>query len=73
MTSYEIHLEGRFDGRWSAWCDGLSVVDDGDGTTVLRGPVADEAALHGLLRKVRDLGVPLISVTRIPDPSRRTP
>jgi len=59
---YEIRLEGRLDSRWAAWFDGLALTHDSDGTTVLRGPVADQAALHGLLQKVRDMGLPLVSV-----------
>jgi hypothetical protein len=61
---YEIRLEGRLEPRWSAWFDGLELTAGADGTTVLRGPVADQAALHGLLQRLRDLGIPLISVTR---------
>jgi len=60
---YEIRLHGHLDARWAAWFDGLSLTREGDGTTVIRGPVADQAALHGLLSKVRDLGLPLVSVT----------
>lgn len=63
--AYEIRLEGHLDARWAAWFDGLSLTTENDGTTVLSGPVADQAALHGLLVKVRDLGLPLISVTPI--------
>jgi hypothetical protein len=59
---YEIRLKGRLDGRWAAWFDGLSLTQQDDGTTVIHGPVADQAALHGLLQKVRDVGVPLVSV-----------
>jgi hypothetical protein len=59
---YEICLEGRLDDRWAAWFDGLSLTHESDGTTVLRGSVVDQAALHGLLQKVRDLGLPLVSV-----------
>jgi hypothetical protein len=59
---YEIRVQGRLDGRWSAWFDGMELVDD-DGSTLIRGPVADQAALHGLIQKVRDLGLPLLSVT----------
>ena len=62
---YEIRLKGRLDGRWATWFDGLSLSHESDGTTVLSGPVIDQAALHGLLSKVRDLGLPLISVTQI--------
>lgn len=65
---YEMRLGGRLDERWEGWFDGMTVADAGDGTTVIRGPVPDQAALHGLLQRVRDLGLPLISVTSI-DPS----
>jgi hypothetical protein len=62
---YEIRLQGQLDSRWASWFDGLSLTRDGDGTTVLTGPVTDQSALHGLLHKVRDLGVPLLSVTPV--------
>jgi hypothetical protein len=62
---YEVRLQGHLDTRWAAWFDGLSLEPESDGTTVIRGPIADQAALHGLLRKVNDLGLPLISVTRL--------
>jgi hypothetical protein len=61
---YEIRLQGHLDARWAAWFDGLTVTRGSDGTTIIHGPVADQAALHGLLQKVRDLGLPLISVTQ---------
>ena len=61
---YEIRLAGHLDTRWADWFDGLTVTHLPDGTTVLAGPVADQTALHGLLQKVRDLGVPLLSVTQ---------
>ena len=61
---YEIRLTGHLDARWAAWFDGLTVRHEGDGTTLISGPVADQAALHGLLQRVRDLGLPLVSVTR---------
>jgi hypothetical protein len=60
---YEIRLIGHLDTRWAAWFDGLSLTHQGDGTTVIQGPVVDQAALHGLLQKVRDTGLPLVSVT----------
>jgi hypothetical protein len=63
--SYEIRLKGRLDARWAARFDGLGLTHEGDGTTVIHGPVADQAALHGLLSKVRDLGLPLVSVSRV--------
>ena len=69
---YEIRLKGRLDARWAAWFDGLTVTPDSDGTTVIGGPVADQAALHGLLQKTRDLGLPLISVNHV-DPDHPRP
>ena len=66
---YEIRLKGHLDSRWSAWFDGLTLTEDSDGTTVIHGSVVDQAALHGLLQKVRDIGLPLVSVTRV-DPNR---
>lgn len=62
---YEIRLTGHLDAHWTAWFDGLTVSREADGTTVLSGPIADQAALHGLLQRVRDLGVPLDSVVRL--------
>ena len=62
---YEIRLQGHLHIRWTNWFDGLTLTTHSDGTTILRGVVADQAALHGLLTKVRDIGLPLISVTRI--------
>jgi len=71
---YEIRVEGHLDTRWAAWFDGLDLTHETDGTTVLHGPVVDQAALHGLLQKVRDLGVPLVSVIHVaPDSHRSTP
>lgn len=64
---YEIRLTGHLDPHWSTWFDGLTVSHEPDGTTVISGPVADQAALHGLLQRVRDLGLPLVSVTRVED------
>jgi hypothetical protein len=61
---YVIRLAGHLDRRWAAWFDGLTVCPDIDGTTLISGPVADQAALHGLLGRVRDLGLPLVSVSR---------
>ena len=59
---YEIRLKGHIGPQWTEWFDGMAVARDDAGVTILTGPVADQAALHGLLRKVRDLGIPLISV-----------
>jgi hypothetical protein len=61
---YEIRLTGHLDARWGAWFDGLTVSHEADGTTVISGLIVDQAALHGLLQRVRDLGMPLVSVTR---------
>jgi hypothetical protein len=62
---YEIRLEGHLHAHWSTWFDGLTVKREADGTTVVSGLIPDQAALHGLLQRVRDLGVPLISVSRV--------
>ena len=62
--TYTIQVEGDLGEDWSAWFDGFTVIATGVGQTLLAGPVPDQAALHGLLEKVRDLGVPLVSVTR---------
>ena len=67
MPKYEIRVQGRLDQRWSNWFDGLTLSYEGDDITLLRGPLVDEAALHGVLIKVRDLAVPLLSVSRIQD------
>ena len=60
---YEIRLKGQLDARWMMWFDGLTITLEEDGSTLLTGPVVDQAALHGLLKRVRDLGIPLISVS----------
>jgi hypothetical protein len=62
---YEIRLNGHLASRWAAWFDGLSLTNESDGTTLIHGLVVDQAALHGLLQRVRDIGLPLISVTRV--------
>jgi hypothetical protein len=62
---YEIRLKGHLHSRWAAWFDGLSLTNENDGTTLIRGPVTDQAALYGLLQKTRDLGLPLISVNHL--------
>jgi hypothetical protein len=59
---YELRVDGHIDDRWIAWFDDLTLTRESDGTTTLRGSVLDQAALHGLLAKVRDLGVTLLSV-----------
>jgi hypothetical protein len=62
---YEIRVKGHLDARWAAWFDGLGLTHESGGTTVLRGEVPDQAALHGMLAKLRDLGLPLVSVTQM--------
>jgi hypothetical protein len=68
-----IRVQGHLDARWSAWFDGLTVTTEADGTTALRGPVVDQAALFGLLLKLRDIGLPLLSVHTGPDDSLGRP
>lgn len=62
---YQIRIEGHLSPQWTDWFDGLTVTLESDGVTLLTGPVADQAALYGLLKKVRDLGMPLISANRV--------
>jgi hypothetical protein len=68
---YEIYLQGHLDIRWAAWFDGMTLTHESGGTTRIHGPVVDQAALFGLLQRVRDAGLSLISVTRI-EPNGRT-
>lgn len=67
---YEIRVNGALDTGWSAWFDGLEVTSDDRGETVIAGPVTDQAALHGLLTKVRDLGLELLEVRRTTEEDR---
>ena len=62
---YEIRLKGYLDDKWTEWFEGLTISLEENGDTLLIGPVADQAALHGLLKKTRDLGLPLISINQI--------
>ena len=62
---YQIRLQGHLGPRWTDWFGGMTLTLEDNGETLLTGPVADQAALHGLLRKVRDLGMPLLSVIRL--------
>lgn len=64
-TVYQIRVKGHLGSQWTDWFGGLTVTLEDDGETLLTGPVVDQAALHGLLKKVRDLGMPLVSVVRI--------
>jgi hypothetical protein len=71
---YEIRVKGHLAARWSAWFDGLELAEADDGTTVIRGPVVDQSALHGLLQKLRDVGLPLVSLTAVaPDGAEAPP
>lgn len=62
---YEIRLKGHLDNRWADWFGGLTITLEDNGQTLLTGPVADQAALYGLLKRVRDLGLPLVSVVPV--------
>jgi len=64
-TFYEIRVQGHVGGSWSSWFEGLSLHHEENGETVLRGAVVDQAALHGILMRIRDLGLPLVSVNRV--------
>jgi hypothetical protein len=67
-TGYQIRVDGHLDDHWSSWFGDLTLTHESDGTTSLSGAVSDQAELHGLLRKVRDLGVTLISVAVVDPP-----
>jgi hypothetical protein len=60
---YQIKVQGQLSADWHAWFDGMTITQDAFGTTLITGPVADQAALHGLLRKVRDLGLTLLALS----------
>jgi hypothetical protein len=62
---YHIRLKGHLDSNWSAWFEGMSISNEPNGEAVLRGPLADQAALHGVLIKIRDLGLPLLAVCAV--------
>src|SRR5437879_3876469 len=66
IQQYEIRVKGHLGPRWAAWFDELSLTNEDDGTTVIRGPVVDQSALHGLLQKLRDVSIPLVSLTELP-------
>ncbi len=62
---YQIVVKGHLDSEWSEWFDGLTITMGGNGETILTGPIVDQTALHGVLIKIRDLGLPLLSLTRV--------
>lgn len=66
IPHYEIHVRGRLSPGWDAWFDGMVVTTGPEGSSVIRGPVVDQSALHGLLRKLSDVGLVLESLTRVP-------
>ena len=65
QSAYEIRVKGTLDEKWSDWFDGFTIAPQANDETLLTGPVADQAALHGILTKIRDLGLPLLSVQRV--------
>ena len=67
---FEIRLKGHLDTRWASWFEGMTITLADEGDTLLTGPVADQAALYGLLKKVRDLGLPLRSLRSLPPTAR---
>jgi hypothetical protein len=71
QTIYEIRIEGYLSSSWSSWFEGMEIRHEQDGGTVLLGAIVDQAALHSVLMKIRDLGIPLISVNRLGQPERK--
>ena len=72
VDTYRIRVRGHLDDRWSEWFEGLVVQLQEDGTSVLVGPVVDQAALHGVIIRIRDLGLPLLSVSQVVQPDDST-
>ena len=65
LELHEIRVEGHLDERWADWLEGLTFAHETDGTTTLTGPLADQAALHGVLNRIRDLALPIVSFRRV--------
>ena len=72
-TVYQIRIKGHLSQQWMSWFEGLTITREQDGNTLLAGAVIDQAALHGILKKVRDLGMPLLSVNPVPPDGTETP
>ena len=70
---YEIRVKGHLGPHWATWFDGLALVNDDDGTTVIHGPLVDQAALHGVLQKLRDVGIALVSLRQLPTDASTAP
>lgn len=70
-VNYEIRVAGSLTPQWMDWFDGLVIINTENGETLLSGPLADQAALYGLLKKIRDLGLPLVSVRQIPSQEKK--
>ena len=68
---FQIRIQGHLGRQWAGWFDGLTIALEEDGNTLLSGPVADQSALHGILKKIRDLGMPLLSINSV-DPNQST-
>ena len=64
-TVYQIRIQGHLSQRWTDWFEGLTITLEEDGNTLLGGPVVDQSALHGILKKIRNLGMPLLSVNSV--------
>ncbi len=70
---YEIRVRGHLGPHWAAWFDGLTLVNDDDGSTIIHGPLVDQAALHGVLQRLRDGGIPLVSLRELPTDASTAP
>lgn len=69
---YQIRVRGPIDAHWSDWFDGMAIAHDASGDALLSGPLADQAALYGVLHRIRNLGLVLLAVARLPDPAEHT-